>query len=623
MIRDSDMLFVVMPWASPQVPVLGASLLLSIIELKGFRGQVAYPGMELVQQTGWPFYAAMANDIACYELSEHFFSCYVHGKERMRSEEFLAELLRGGTSVADVLGSQPERCFEKVRDEIVPQFIETQAARIAERAIPIVGFSCGFNQVLASLALAKRIKELRSDVRILFGGASLDAEMGIAHHMKYGPIIDHVYLGEADTTIAEIVRRLTAGEPLDTSLGVTMQEDGHVIWGDTFRHTQDLDGLPAPNYDDFYVQRQKISSDGEVLPQVGALSFETSRGCRWAVGRACSFCGLNGARRDFRAKSPAAVLHDLEELSARYLTLDFLANDNVVEMKGFSDLLPGLEASGCDYSLAVQVRTNLTRSQVAALRRGGVRTIQAGIESFSDHVLGLMRKGATSLQNLQMLKWCREYGISVNYFILCGFPGELEEDYAQMADLAPMLVHLQPPARIQHIDLHRFSPMFTEPSEFGIEEVFMREGIRYVYPDEVLTGELPYSFRFYSSKCLSVGTQARLLEAALRDWTILFNREDAAPVLEMRMGKDFLLIRDTRSDPGTAHYVEGLERSVILLADAVIQRRRLHAAIEERLPTVDASAIDEAIVSLEKKGLLLVDKERLLALPVRESRQVR
>ena len=47
----------------------------------------------------------------------------------------------------------------------------------------------------------------------------------------------------------------------------------------------------------------------------------------------------------------------------------------------------------------------------------------------STHVLKLMRKGTSMLQNLRLLKWCRYYGIEVAWNLIWGFPGETEEDY--------------------------------------------------------------------------------------------------------------------------------------------------------------------------------------------------
>ena len=68
------------------------------------------------------------------------------------------------------------------------------------------------------------------------------------------------------------------------------------------------------------------------------------------------------------------------------------------------------------------------------LARAGVRSIQPGIESFSDSVLRLMRKGVTGLQNVQLLKWCRELGLRPYWNLLWGFPGEDPQEYARMAE---------------------------------------------------------------------------------------------------------------------------------------------------------------------------------------------
>ena len=83
-------------------------------------------------------------------------------------------------------------------------------------------------------------------------------------------------------------------------------------------------------------------------------------------------------------------------------------------------------------SLFYEVKANLRLQQVALLAAAGIDRIQPGIESLSDHVLKLMRKGTTALQNVQLLKWCREHGVKAEWNVLYGFPGELPEDYEAM-----------------------------------------------------------------------------------------------------------------------------------------------------------------------------------------------
>jgi len=73
-----------------------------------------------------------------------------------------------------------------------------------------------------------------------------------------------------------------------------------------------------------------------------------------------------------------------------------------------------------------------------------------------------MRKGVSALQNIQLLKWCRELGLDVYYHVIWGFPGETAEDYLEMAKLIPLITHLQPPMVGSIIRIDRFSPNFDQ-----------------------------------------------------------------------------------------------------------------------------------------------------------------
>jgi hypothetical protein len=84
------------------------------------------------------------------------------------------------------------------------------------------------------------------------------------------------------------------------------------------------------------------------------------------------------------------------------------------------------------------------------------------IESLSDNILKIMRKGATVLTNINLLKWCCHYGIDVNRNMLLLFPGETDEDYRSQTALFPLLTHLPPPGSCENIWFERFSPYFFD-----------------------------------------------------------------------------------------------------------------------------------------------------------------
>jgi hypothetical protein len=137
-----------------------------------------------------------------------------------------------------------------------------------------------------------------------------------------------------------------------------------------------------------------------------------------------------------------------------------------------------------------------TQAQIRDLYRGGVRCIQPGIESMSTHVLQLMRKGCTMLQNIRLLKWCLYYNIKVGWNLLYGFPGETEADYREQMNVLLSIRHLEPPKAVGRIWLERFSPYFFDRERFPVANVRPQASYRYVYPEHVDLEKIAYFFDY-------------------------------------------------------------------------------------------------------------------------------
>ena len=188
------------------------------------------------------------------------------------------------------------------------------------------------------------------------------------------------------------------------------------------------------------------------------MFVETSRGCWWGERMHCTFCGLNGATMAFRSKSAPRALAELTHLAARHPGCDIQVVDNILDLKYFKTLLPELAERKLNVSLFYETKSNLKKDQVRLLRDAGVMTIQPGIESFSDRVLKQMKKGVSGLQNIQLLKWCKEIGVHPIWNFLMGFPGESPDDYFEMAELSARVCHLPQPSGRQHHPARSLQP---------------------------------------------------------------------------------------------------------------------------------------------------------------------
>jgi ribosomal peptide maturation radical SAM protein 1 len=181
----------------------------------------------------------------------------------------------------------------------------------------------------------------------------------------------------------------------------------------------------------------------------------------------------------FRSKHLGRALEEFSNLTEKYPECIVVHVDNIVDMNYFNDFLPHIKS---DKLLLHHVKANVTKEQLQLVSARVQSHLQPGIESLSTHVLKLMRKGVTSLQNIQFLKWAREFNIDVHWNLLWGFPGERSEDYRLMSELIPLLSHLEPPKDYGSIYGSRFSPYFENPEDFGVSELKPYGAYKYIYP---------------------------------------------------------------------------------------------------------------------------------------------
>jgi len=470
------------PFAAISTPSLALGLLKAELEREGVACDVLYLNVLFAQMVGWSAYGVVERSSALL-AGEQMFARDLFGDRIPPDHEYEREVLRG---------IEP-----KVRQDLrhlrahVPSFLDNCLERIPWDAYDVVGFSSVFEQNVPGLSLARRVKERFPRSVVVFGGANCEGVMGLSLHRCF-PFVDYVCTGEADVAFPRLVRRLAEGRPVDGLRGIVSRRGGASFDAGPPERVVDLDALPYPDFADYF----------DILERTGAPSrldrhvvLETARGCWWGEKAQCTFCGLNGQGIAFRAKSPeravAEILHLVDAYRPRYVR----TVDNMMAPGYYAAFLPRLAEAKPGADVFYEVRPTLSRQEIDALARARVTSVQAGIESLSTHVLKLMRKGTTSLRNVEFLKQCRRAGIYVDWNLLFGFPGERVEDYEGSLALASLITHLQAPASVGEIRLDRFSPNFEQAEELGFSNVRPWSLFRYVYPfDRKTLMDLVYYF---------------------------------------------------------------------------------------------------------------------------------
>ncbi|MBV9761938.1 MAG: RiPP maturation radical SAM C-methyltransferase [Acidobacteriaceae bacterium] len=614
---------VYMPWGSISRPSIAAGILKRCAAEAGFPADVHYLNLRFARLVGLQLYESTSNCSAFYP--EWFFSTHLFGpaglglvENSLSQLQATAEGREMAAEVARVTGNS-QNC-QRVADA-VPAFIEECLTRIDWSVYRVVGFSVTFAQTLASLLLARRLKEKYPKLSIVFGGANVDAEMGV-ELLRGCDWIDYVVHGEAEHAFPRLLREICGSEPPNPVAGVSGRRNGSVECRHrTAEPLADLNQSPAPDYGEYFRDAERLGIDKQfniVLP------FESSRGCWWGAKKHCTFCGLNGGTMAFRSKDPHRVYEELLDLSRRHRCLNLNAVDNILDMHYFKNLLPRLAEADADISLFYEVKANLTREQVRDMAAAGITRIQPGIESLSSELLRLMRKGVTALQNIQLLKWCFEYGIEPSWNILFGFPDEQPVYYEGYAQLMRRLTHLTPPEGLSSIIFERFSPYHFERSQFKLRLSPLSK-YRFLYPESVFNfADLAYYFEGkWEGQSEDHFSYVPELEAAFEEWRGLWR--STKPVFHFERGPGFLILHDSRPEqPGAEPRLRRLklneiQSEIYLYCDQGRALSSICAMLSQRFPgAMPESQIEGLLNEFVERRLMYREGNRFLSLAVRK-----
>jgi ribosomal peptide maturation radical SAM protein 1 len=580
-----DVVFAVMPFADVNRPAIGVSLLKAGIQRLGFESAIEYFDVDLAESISYSLYEYMANTLAIDSMvGEWFFADMVFGDSIPHQDDYAARLL-------------PEYVTEeKFREKVLTarvhrhNFIEACADRIQALNPRVVGLTTTFNQTCACLALASALKARPNPPIIIIGGGNCEGEMGLQMIRSF-PWLDYVSTGEADVSFPLFLTRLLREGNNAPLPGILKRGTSVELTSPDPIFT--LDDLPIPDFSEYYARIERSALKESITP---ALLIETARGCWWGAKQHCTFCGLNGNTMAFRSKSPERAFAEIKHLSTKHGLKRIDCVDNILDTRYIHTLFPKLRDSGLGIELFYEVKANLRFDQLETLYEGGLRAIQPGIESLSNEVLRLMRKGCTGLQNIQLLRWCQELGIEVAWNVLAGFPGESPSEYLRQAGLVPLLTHLQGPASCVPIRLDRFSPFFMKPEELGIKRVRPKPGYYYSYPlGRTELQRLAYFFDFDYADDRDVSSYLVELQDEIGKWWNARGATDQqeAPRLDAFWSADAITLTDTRpAAVRDSHRLEGLAARIYWQCDSAQSFRNLQRKFG---PDVADSAIQAVL----------------------------
>jgi ribosomal peptide maturation radical SAM protein 1 len=597
-----------MPTLSARFPSFQLALLKPTLERAGIPVQTFSLFMYFGTHVGWRLNETLA-DVYPSMVGEWIWTKAAFGD--FAKDEDYYDIYRGNLEAISARSGCSFDDLRRLREHTAPRFIEWCLTSVDWNRFGVIGFSVVFQQTLASIALARALKERYPHIPIMMGGATFEDDIA-EEIMKGCPQVDYIHCGDADETLPQAIARVCSGESMKGMPGIMWRNHGKVIFNGRAPNLADMNKTPVPDFDEYFYAREEGGYQWWDDAQEVLLPIETARGCWWGVKNHCTFCGLNRAGMEFRSKRVEDVIHQLDELSRRYGILDFNAIDNIIEPEYIDKLFGQLSEANTDIRLHYEVRPSLSRLQLKHMRKGGLFSIQPGVESFSTHILKLMKKHTTGVRNLELIKWSTYYGINNLYNILLRFPGETAEDYRTQVDVISKIHHLQAPWAIAKARADRGSPMYTDPESQSISRLVPSACYDYLFPkDRFNLNRVSYYFEHEMSNTVD-DAQYDEIFAAVDNWQDRW-RQRPRPFLRYRKAWATIIIKDGRNgSPKTSTYTDDYATLYEFCADAH-SRKEISARFD------DAPWVEGALEEFVNKDLMVHLDNRYLSLALPEN----
>lgn len=255
---------------------------------------------------------------------------------------------------------------------------------------------------------------------------------------ELGGGLDFVVVGEGELTLAKVASAMEAGGKDIAIPGTVYNRDGRIVNNGRAPVCEDLDILPFPARDLLDIEKY-MTPPGPIkgIPLSRTTNLISSRGCP----AACIYCGNQVLfDRRVRRRSVDNVISELEELVTKYEIKGFNFVDDTFMLNHnhwVDEFCHKLIDKRWNLKWVCSTRANLVTDELVPLMyEAGCRQYEIGVESGSDRILRLMKKGLTTEQIARGYEIARRNGMRRMASFMIGFPTETEEDIRMTGQFA-------------------------------------------------------------------------------------------------------------------------------------------------------------------------------------------
>jgi anaerobic magnesium-protoporphyrin IX monomethyl ester cyclase len=285
----------------------------------------------------------------------------------------------------------------------------------------LIAFSMMTYYYLKNYQLITYVKEQFPSIPTIAGGAHISTFKEKA--LEECRALDFGWVYECEDNLLDFCR----GKDFQEISGLIYREGDSIRYPKEGHFVKNLDDYPFPKY-------RRLEMDRYIRE----IDIVTSRGCPYG----CVFCpAKNSSGRMMRYRSPENVLSEIRYWYEKGWRKFTIADDNfTLDKKRAGKILDLINQAGfkdAAFRAATGLRADqLDREILEKMKKAGFHHLSIGVESGSNKVLGLVKKGETIEQIERTLQTACDMGFDVILFFVVGLTGETFEDFLKSVEVA-------------------------------------------------------------------------------------------------------------------------------------------------------------------------------------------
>lgn len=234
--------------------------------------------------------------------------------------------------------------------------------------------------------------------------------------------VDYVIVGEGEVAFLELLKALEQNQKRPKIKGLVYRDNEQLVNNGQSDFIDNLDELPFPARELAPVNKYNsiLSSDRIVT------TMFTSRGCPFQ----CSFCDRPHLGKRFRARSAKNVVDEMEQCLKIGIKEILIYDDTfTVNRQRAIDICDEIIRRDLRFFWDIRARVDTVDEEILKkLKQAGCQRIHFGVESGTDKILKVLKKGITLDQVEKTFKISKKLGIETLAYFMIGCPTEIKED---------------------------------------------------------------------------------------------------------------------------------------------------------------------------------------------------